>query len=184
MKKTWILIAGILATQSLSAKAPDDYKKEPPAGGNNTSGTNVTQRPGGDCAQGTSRFDMDVNNVRAALLSCGDVWWDLNQAQYVVPKVQPGTGAKAVSSLFAGAVWLGGKDPGKNLKVGVQTYRTGTKTDFWPGPLTDRDGTTEAKICDRWDKHFVVFGSEIEKHIKAFQAAKAAGIPYLSLIHI
>jgi hypothetical protein len=178
MKKTWILIVGILATQSLSAKAPDDYKKEPPTGGTNTSGNTVSQRPGGDCAQGTSRFDMDINNVRAALLSSGDVWWDLNMAQYVVPKVQPGTGAKAVSSLFAGAVWLGGKDPGKNLKVAVQTYRTGVKTDFWPGPLTDRDGTTELKVCDRWDKHFVVYGSEIEKHIKAFQAAKVAGTPY------
>jgi hypothetical protein len=85
MKKTWILIAGFLATQSLSAKAPDDYKKEPPTGGSNTSGSgNVSQRPGGDCAQGTSRFDMDINNVRAALLSCGDVWWDLNIAQYVL----------------------------------------------------------------------------------------------------
>jgi hypothetical protein len=178
MKKTSIFIIGILAIQSLSAKAPDNYKSAPPAGGNHPNSNTVSQRPGGDCTQGSSRFDMDINNVRAALLSCGDVWWDLSVAQYVIPKVQPGTGAKAVSSMYAGAIWLGGRDPGKNLKVAVQTYRSGTKTDFWPGPLSDRDGTTQTKTCDNWDKHFTVYGSEIEKHIKAFQTAKAAGVPY------
>ena len=61
------------------------------------------------CNPGKSRYDMQLNNVRATLLSSGDVWWDLTNAGYIVPKVQPGTGAKAVSSIFSGAVWLGGK---------------------------------------------------------------------------
>ena len=60
-----------------------------------------------DCIPGTSRYDMSINNVRCALLLGGDVWWDTQNGVYIVPKVQPGTGAKAVSSIFAGAVWLG-----------------------------------------------------------------------------
>ena len=124
-----------------------------------------------DCAQGTSRFDADINNVRASLLSSGDVWWDLTVAQYVVPKVIPGTGAKAVSSIFAGSVWIGGVDQAGNLKVAVQTYRTSTQTDFWPGPLT-QNGTTNAGTCANWDKHFVVYATDIDSMLKLFTAAK------------
>jgi len=42
-----------------------------------------------------------INNVRAMLLNGGDVWWDLDNAQYIVPKVEPGQ--PEVSSIFAGA---------------------------------------------------------------------------------
>ncbi len=133
---------------------------------------------GGDCAQGSSRFDMDVNNVRATLLSSGDVWWDLTRGRYVVPKVDPATGAKEVSSIFAGAVWLGGFDPGHNLKLAAQTYRDGTHTDFWPGPLRDRDGTVDAATCAKWDRHFLVTGKEVEAHLRNFRQAKAAGVAY------
>jgi hypothetical protein len=124
-----------------------------------------------DCNQGKSRYDMQLNNVRATLLSSGDVWWDLKNAGYVVPKVQPGTGAKAVSSIFAGAVWLGGKDPSGNLKVACQTYRSATETDFWPGPLNE-NGQTSKAVCDQWDKHFAVFRTDIDSCIRLFRAAK------------
>ena len=62
--------------------------------------------------QGSSRFDMDINNVRAALLSSGDVWWDLANGLICCTKsIAPGSGGKAVSSIYAGAVWLvGGLD--------------------------------------------------------------------------
>ena len=126
-----------------------------------------------DCNPGKSRYDMQLNNVRATLLSSGDVWWDLTNAGYIVPKVQPGTGAKAVSSIFSGAVWLGGKDPSGNLKVACQTYRVGNPpaTDFWPGPLNE-NGQTSKAVCDNWDKHFVVFRKDIDSCITLFRAAK------------
>ena len=126
-----------------------------------------------DCIPGKSRYDMQLNNVRATLLSSGDVWWDLTNPGYVIPKVQPGTGAKAVSSIFAGAVWLGGKDPSGNLKVAAQTYRSGNppKTDFWPGPLNE-NGQTSKAVCDNWDKHFTVFRTDIDSCIRLFRAAQ------------
>ena len=112
-----------------------------------------------DCLPGSSRFDQKINNVQAALLSSGDVWWDLNNGVYIVPKVPPGSNAIAVSSIFTGGVWLGGRDEFKNLKVAATLYRSGTKTDFWPGPLSV-NGTTNKAECDKWDKHFTVYRTE------------------------
>ncbi|HRG88588.1 MAG TPA: hypothetical protein PLW44_06170, partial [Chitinophagales bacterium] len=40
----------------------------------------------GDCVTPTAQFDLDVNNVRARLLTGGDMWWNLSEARYEVPK--------------------------------------------------------------------------------------------------
>ena len=60
-----------------------------------------------NCDNAISQTDMDINNVRARLTTGGDVWWDSNDGRYVVPKVPPGQ--PEVSSIFAGAVWLGAR---------------------------------------------------------------------------
>ncbi len=125
-----------------------------------------------DCVQGSSRFYMDVNNVRTVLLSSGDVWWDLVKGVYEVPKVDPASGVRPVSAIFAGAVWIGGKDNVGSLKVACQTYRDATKTDFWPGPLKE-DGTTSADVCEKWDKHFVVSAEDITIAINLYRTALA-----------
>ena len=92
-----------------------------------------------DCATAQGRTILDVNNVRATLLVGGDVWWDGTRGQYVVPKPPEGSGLDPVSSIFGGAVWIGGFDSGGNLKMAAQTYGTGNgDTDFWPGPLTEQ----------------------------------------------
>lgn len=147
---------------SAFARYPNDFKPTP----RNQTPVLVGRS---DCNQGTSRFDMDVNNVRAALLASGDVWWDLDKGVYVVPKIARGTGAREVSSIFAGAVWVGGKDPSGNLKLCAQTYRSATKNDFWPGPLNERTGQTDAATCTKWDKHFVVTATEIDSVLKLWR---------------
>lgn len=129
----------------------------------------------GDCAQSRSSIDMDINNVRARLLGGGDVWWDLNNGRYIVPKVDPASGQTEVSAIFAGAVWLGGLDDGGNLKVACQTYRQ-TGNDFWPGPLIEETGgTTNDTICLQWDRHFKVNGLDIDKHIQNWFVNKDPG---------
>lgn len=160
-------LLGLCVIGIAHARQPDGIVKGAPT----TSTPSVGLRS--DCNQGKSRYDMQLNNVRATLLSSGDVWWDLSNPGYVVPKVQPGTGAKAVSSIYAGAVWLGGKDPSGNLKVACQTYRSGSPppTDFWPGPLNE-NGQTSKAVCDNWDQHFVVLRKDIDSCILLFRAAK------------
>ncbi|MCB9296129.1 MAG: hypothetical protein H6559_23860 [Lewinellaceae bacterium] len=137
------------------------------------------------CDAAKAQRDQAVNNVRARLTTGGDVWWDGNDGRYVVPKVPPGV--PEASSLFAGAVWLGGVDEAGNLKVAAQTYgRSGGQTDFWPGPLfpekeneDDPDpGTTDQEVCSEWDAFFVVTGAEIDEHIRQYEESLSSGSTY------
>ena len=152
-----------------SAHVDPNKHGKPSAAANNVASLRM------DCAQGTSRVLQSINNVRALLLNGGDLWWDLADAQYVVPKVEPGE--PEVSSIFAGAVWIGGftgLPDNPNLKMAAQTYRSGTRNDFFPGPLTDV-GTVGFDTCANWNKHFKVLGENIALHIQRWEIAKAEG---------
>ena len=131
------------------------------------------------CVTAKAQIDQDVNNVRARLTTGGDVWWDRSDGRYVVPKVP--LGQKEVSSIYAGAVWLGGYGEGGNLKVACQTYgNNGGNSDFWPGPLNPDEGTTDKEVCDNWDRFFEVSGPEIKEHLSLWQAAIDGGPAYTS----
>lgn len=130
-----------------------------------------------NCDNAIAQVDQAINNVRARLLSGGDVWWDGTDGRYIVPKVAPGL--PEVSAIFTGAVWLGGVDPAGNLKLAAQTYgRSSGNSDFWPGPLDPETGKTEQDVCAKWDKFFVVKGESIETHLRNWEAAKQMGIEY------
>lgn len=130
-----------------------------------------------NCDNAISQIDQAINNVRARLLSGGDVWWDGTDGRYVVPKVAPGI--PEVSSIYAGAVWLGGVDPAGNLKLAAQTYgRSSGDSDFWPGPLNPVTGKTDQETCAKWDRFFVVKGSNIEDHLRKWEESKRTGKPY------
>lgn len=113
-----------------------------------------------DCSAASASIEMDINNVRTTLLNGGDMWWNLNEARYEVPKVDATSGAASVNSLFAGAIWLGGIDAGGQLKIAAQTYRQ-SGNDFWPGPL-DATASTNAALCESYDRHWEVFGADID----------------------
>ncbi|MFN8279299.1 MAG: hypothetical protein U0V49_03350 [Saprospiraceae bacterium] len=131
-------------------------------------------KPRENCSPATKQMDQEINNVRARLLNGGDVWWDLNKGQYVVPKVETGSGKLAVSSLYAGGVWVGGKDPSGALKFMGQSYRNATSNDCWPGPLNDA-GDATTKSCLDWDRFFKVTGDEIRKQQRNLNLAKSQG---------
>src|SRR5690606_7036280 len=114
-------------TSALAYYNPKEKPTAPP-----TNDNSVSFRE--QCVTANRDIDQDVNNVRARLTCGGDVWWNRNDGKYIVPKVEPGQ--QEVSSIFAGAVWLGGFDPGGNLKVAAQTYGNSSgQSDFWAGPL-------------------------------------------------
>ncbi|MEZ4949005.1 MAG: hypothetical protein R2879_05565 [Saprospiraceae bacterium] len=137
----------------------------------------AVQNRGGDCAPATANIDQEINNVRARLLNGGDVWWDGDNGRYIVPKVA--AGQPEVSSLFAGAVWIGGFDPGGNLKIAAQTYGTAQgNTDFWPGPLDPFTGGVDKATCTNWDRFFKVTAAEIREHLRNVEAAEAGEIAY------
>ena len=127
-----------------------------------------------DCQPAQSQYDLEINNVRARLLTGGDVWWNLQDGRYIVPK--PAPGFPEVSSIFAGGVWIGGTDPNGALKLAGVTYRQGNATDFYAGPL-DGDGQTDLDACENWDQFFIVKGENILKHIAKYDEAVREGNP-------
>ncbi len=129
------------------------------------------------CAPAQAQIDMDINNVRARLLTGGDMWWDRNDGKYVVPKPLPGQ--PEVTAIYAAGIWLGGFDPGGNLKIACQTYGSGGDNDYWPGPLSEDEGITDPQTCNDWDRHFEIKGTDIQLHLSKYQQAQDGQQPYL-----
>lgn len=123
-----------------------------------------------NCAAGTSTTLLNINNVKTSIMNGGDMWWDLQgDARYEIPI---GSGKH---SLFAGALWIGGKDDNNQLKVAAQTYRS-SGDDFWPGPLDNvrltsdglpnsNYGKTDASVCAKYDQHYVLLRSDVEEFV-------------------
>ncbi len=145
------------------------FAKEPPSKPRPSSNATVNFRA--DCQAGNASVDLDVNNVRARLLSRGDFWWDYQSAKYIVPNVQVGSGADEVSSIFSGAVWMGGFDSSGNLKLAASDYASDGNTDYYPGPLDPTTGETDAGTCALWDRHFEVDGADITQFIAKWKTA-------------
>lgn len=119
------------------------------------------------CDSALAQRDLATNNVRARLLTGGDLWWDGNEGRYIVPKTPIGT--PEVAALFAGSLWLGGVDQAGNLKVAAQTYGRATgRADYWPGPLDPALGNTNENNCNNWDRFFNVRRDDIDGHIADF----------------
>jgi len=109
------------------------------------------------CQPATAAIDLDINNVRARLMTGGDMWWNigLGKAAYEVPK---GGGA---SSLFAGSCWIGGYDKQGQLKVAAQTYRQ-DGNDYWPGALESKAlPAITSTECSAWDNFWKINKSDV-----------------------
>jgi|NOAtaT_7_FD_contig_81_2424325_length_8820_multi_3_in_0_out_0_2 hypothetical protein len=100
------------------------------------------------CTPARAQSVLAINNVRTTILAGGDMWWDLTNGRYEIPK------GSNRHSLFAGALWIGGLEEGTGtLKVAAMTYRQ-TGNDFWPGPLNLNTVSIENSRCNDFDKHF------------------------------
>jgi len=130
----------------------------------------VNAKVAAGCNPTTSQTDLDVNNVRTTIMAGGDMWWNLSDAQYEIPK----GGNK--NSLFSGSLWIGGVDDGGQLKVAAMTYRQGGN-DFWAGPLNIANATISVDECSKWDKHFKLNRSEVEEYAARFNIDPTYVIP-------
>jgi len=122
------------------------------------------------CTNGSAWATLDINNVRTRVLIAGDMWWDLENARYEVPKSvdpnQPGPNA-----LFNGAIWIGGLEDGWQLKLAAQTYRQDGH-EFWPGPLDVNTGETDNTICAAYDRIWTTYRSDVQlfmEYVKCVQ---------------
>ena len=165
-----VMMVWLLGLGTASAHVPVGGKKAKPS---QSQAQQASYRM--DCDIAERQIDLDVNNVRARLTTGGDLWWNGGNGRYIVPKIPEGSGLTEVAAIFAGAVWLGGFDPGGNLKVACQTYgHFSGNSDFWPGPLTD-EGQVGPDTCVNWDAFFTVTGDDVEQHRQNWQQALAEG---------
>ncbi|MGI8891968.1 MAG: hypothetical protein ACR2GN_00775 [Bacteroidia bacterium] len=126
--------------------------------GNTNNSTLVT-----GCSPTTAKTDLDINNIRTTIMVGGDMWWDLNLPKYEVPR---GSGKH---SLFAGALWIGGRDAGNQLKIAAQTYRQGPNFqggwDFWGGPINQDLIDVSSSTCSDYDRHWKLNRQEVADFI-------------------
>lgn len=120
------------------------------------SGDQSNYKVAANCSKTTAKTDLDINNVRTTILISGDMWWDLVDAKYEVPK---GSGK---NSLYAGALWIGGIDSQNQLKLAAQTYRQ-SGSDFWGGPLDLVKVDIDANECAKYDRHWKMDRNEVEQ---------------------
>jgi len=101
---------------------------------------------------------VDVNNIHAAVLVCGDLWHLLdspNYNQFCNMAGDPWGGLN-----FDGALWVSGYDAGGDLHLSAQTYRQDGNT-YWPGPLDASDTLTYVTSAS-WNKIWKVNRSDIQ----------------------
>ena len=169
MKRILSLFAVVLFAQPLLAYK---YVGDPIPGANDNSNNNSTevlpQLRSAACAPATALRDIEWNNVKALIETGGSLWQDRanSSGSYEVPK------GGGVSSLYAGALWMGGISPDQQLKLAALTFRQGN--DFWTGPLTNDGGAEiDAIECQKYDEFFVSTRSEAQLHRSYFDALQA-----------
>ena len=125
----------------------------------------------GGCAPATALRDLEWNNVRTLIENGGTLWHERAtfRGSYIVPK------EGGVSTVFAGALWIGGVSPDQQLKIAATMHRRNGKNDFWPGPLTT-DGAAEVsdQVCSDYDRFFISERADAQRHRQWFDA-QAAG---------
>ncbi|TAL61278.1 MAG: PKD domain-containing protein [Bacteroidetes bacterium] len=114
------------------------------------------------CYESTAQADLDVNNVRTRILNGADMWWDLANGMYEIPK---GSG---VNSIFAGSLWIGAIDQGGQLRMAGQTYRQ-TGNDFWPGPIDTVNVSTTDSVCAKYDRIWNLNRYQVEEFILRYK---------------
>lgn len=116
------------------------------------------------CEAAKAQVDLDINNVRTTILTGGDMWWNLVNAKYEIPKVTDPKNTNRKHALFSGALWIGGLAQG-NLKLAAQTYRQ-NGNDYFPGPLNTSTASILSERCTFYDRIYKITRKDIEEFVK------------------
>lgn len=172
LSKLWVVCIFVAYTTIQTVVAREIIGTPPKGNGNINTSNSRMQTMAAGCKQPTAQVDLDINNVRTTIMNGGDMWWNLVSAKYEIPKVTDPNGVRK-HSIFAGSLWIGGVDAGKNLKLAAMTYRQ-SGVDFYAGPLdtsTTPNPIIDPQRCDYYDKIYKVSREEIDAFIQ-FGSAK------------
>ena len=152
IKKATFVIA--LMASGVLLNARENVNTTPGSGSGDGQRLSDEQKVMAVCVPGKAKTELKLNNVRTRVLTDGDMWWDLTNAKYEIPK-----GSNSYAS-FAGSLWFGGY-VGGNLRVSAMTYRQ-NGVDFWPGPLEPNTAIVDKTICDAYDKHWRIKREDVD----------------------
>jgi hypothetical protein len=166
MNKNLKIAATLLLSFVVQAAWSRDYRPDGrrPAFVGPTSGARIQS----NCQQSSSRVFLDINNVRTMLLNGGDMFWDLDNPQYEVPKQDDVTRIKR-HSLFAGALWIGGiRNGDQQLALAAVTYRNNPSYSYWPGPVNETTRAVTLAECNAFNRHFKINKEDVDNFIGDF----------------
>ncbi len=157
-----VFISTFFAGKAYSEKSVDDTTRLKRQIKNTTAG----------CAPAAGFEWLDINNVKARINTGGDMWWDLDgTSRYYIPKNGSAT------SMFSGALWIGGLDVNNQLKLAALRYRAGG-VDYWTGPLTiDGTAAIDGVTCAQYDKHFKIYRADVDEFLSHCDPVTGAFIP-------
>jgi len=117
------------------------------------------------CDQPTAQHAIHGNNIKANILTGGDLFWDFADAKFQVPYENGNT----PSTIFSAGLFMGGFSPGGSLKLSGSTYRNAANPGhYFPGPLTDIGTQFSTDDCQNFDRIWTVKGIEIQAHKNDF----------------
>ncbi len=159
-----ILITAVLSGQLFG----EEYKY-----GEKSQAANLKKTAAG-CSPASAYDWLDINNVRARINSGGDMWWDLPGgvgSKYFIPK------AGTATSMFSGALWIGGLDINNQLKLAAQRYRQ-VGVDYWNGPLTiDGTAAVDEETCAQYDRFVKITRAMVDEFVSHTDPETGAFIP-------
>ncbi len=100
---------------------------------------------------------IDRNNVKARVLTRGDMHWNTASQKYEVPQ------GSHRHTVFASAFWIGGLDENGQLRVAAQTYRQSGIVNFYPGPIQGINMPFDSASCQRYDRIWKINADKIEE---------------------
>lgn len=156
MKNSWIVLLMIFCSIGAEAKNKEKTNRESkPQAPKITAG----------CTPATTATDLDINNIRLRVETGGNMWEDRSTTspRFEVPKNSD------QHAMFAGSLWLGGRDVSGQLKVAALLYRA-DGDDFWPGPLSTTDFEINQATCEAYDRHFATTRAEVDNFRKWYDA--------------
>ncbi|MES2388851.1 MAG: hypothetical protein V4543_12690 [Bacteroidota bacterium] len=167
-KQVLLLAVALLTGSFQAARADYDTSRPKPKPGDNKI-TSTVAASAANCAAPVAKAILEINNVRCLIRNGGDMWFENSNPLYEVPKTTSSTEVKR-NSMFAGGIWIGGRDKSDVSKILVQaqTYRQGGQMTFWPGPIDPVVATTNRQRCAQFDELYEARKSVVRTYVNQF----------------
>ena len=124
------------------------------------------------CSNAVANASLQLNNVRTRIDATGGSMWQDRAggfAEYEVPKRNNVDDPK-FTSIFAGALWMGGTDVNLQLKIAAVTFRA-SGNDFWPGPLDRTTAEVSKDECSVFDQFWGVSRAEVNEFVAHYECS-------------